>query len=622
MTQFTIQQTFDLAVQHHQAGRLRQADQLYRQILSQQPAHIGAIQHLGLIAHQVGRSDLALDFFRRAIALDSSIPQAHNNLGNALAEQGQLDDAIAAYRQAIALKPDYADAHNNLGLTFTLKGQFDEAFAAYRQALSLSPNLPQIYSNFGNALREMGQLDEAAAAHRQSIALRPNYAEGHSNLGTVLKDQGQLDEAIAAYRQAMTIRPGDVGAHDNLLVTLHYHPAYDAQTIAGEHRRWAAQHAQPLKHWIHPHTNDRNPNRRLRIGYVSTDFRAHPVGRFLVPLLANHDHGQFEIYCYSSVRVPDELTSRLRCAADVWRDIHNSSDEMTARLIHDEHIDILVDLAMHMAGNRMLMFARKPAPVQISYLAYCGTTGLETIDYRISDPYLDPPEMDESIYSEQTVRLPHSYWCYEPSIQGTNVSALPAIRAGRITFGCLNNFCKISSPAMETWAKMLRAIPLSRLMIHTGQGSHRQRLVNELAQRDVNPARVHFVEKLPLHDYLRHYNQIDIALDPFPFVGGATTCDALWMGVPVVTLRGPTATSRGGVSILSNIGLHELIADTPEQYIKIAADLANDLPRLSHLRSTLRDRMLQSPLMDARQFARDMETIYRQVWQRWCASGN
>jgi predicted O-linked N-acetylglucosamine transferase (SPINDLY family) len=555
---------------------------------------------------------------RQAVALNPTSAEAHGNLGNVLKAKGQIEEAIAAYRQAIALNPNLAGVHNNLGIALKDAGRVDEAIAALRQAVALQPESPEAHGNLGNALQCKGQLDDAIAAYRQAIALKPNNPQAYSNLGTALKDKGLLDEAIAAYRQAIALKPDLAEAHSNLLYAIHFHPGYDAQAIAEEHRRWNREHARPLSQCIRPHDNDRNPDRRLRIGYVSPDLREHTVGRFLLPLLANHDKSQFEVFAYAQVLAPDATTQRLRSCADGWRSIVGLADAQAADLIREDRIDILIDLSMHMARNRMLLFARKPAPVQATYLAYCSTTGLETIDYRFSDPYLDPRGTDESCYSERTIRLPETYWCYQVDLPTPEAGPLPALEAGRITFGCLNNFCKVSEPAVAAWVKILRHIPHSQLLLHARAGDHRERLQHRLHQDGIDPARVRFAPMLPAKHYFDLYQQIDIALDTFPYGGGTTTCDALWMGVPVVSLIGRTAVGRGGLSILSNIGLPELVARSDDEYVKIATDLAADLPRLSTLRSTLRRRMQQSPLTDAPRFARHMEAAYRQMWQRWC----
>jgi predicted O-linked N-acetylglucosamine transferase (SPINDLY family) len=462
-------------------------------------------------------------------------------------------------------------------------------------------------------------VDEALACHRRALELKPDFAEAHSNLGVAFKDQGKLDEALACFRRALELKPDYAAAHSNLLYTQVFCPGYDPQTLYEEHRRWNRQHAEPLGKFIEPHPNDRSPQRRLRIGYLSPDFRRHPVGRFLLPLLESHDRENFEIFSYASVRIPDTMTDRCRAHTDVWRDVLGLPDEQVAHAIRQDRVDILVDLTMHMANNRLLVFARKPAPVQVTYLAYCGTTGLTTIDYRLSDPYLDPPGRDEPFYSEQTVHLPETYWCYRPPIETPPVNALPALEAGHVSFGSLNNFCKVTSAVLAAWGQLLQAVPGSRLLLHAFSGSHRDRARGFLAEQGIAENRVVFVDFLPTAEYLGVYRRIDVALDPFPYGGGTTTCDALWMGVPVVSLAGQTAVGRGGVSILSNLGLPELVAQDPEQYVRIAVELAHDLPRLSALRASLRERMQASPLMNAARFARNVEAAYRTMWQRWCA---
>ena len=338
-----------------------------------------------------------------------------------------------------------------------------------------------------------------------------------------------------------------------------------------------------------------------------------------LPLLESHDHGSFEIFCYASTRAVDAVTDRCRAQADVWCDARGLSDEQLASAIRRDQIDVLVDLTMHMSDNRLLVFARKPAPVQVAYLAYCATTGLDAMDYRLTDPYLDPPGGDERFYSEQSVRLPETYWCYQPPKETPPVGAPPALEAGQVSFGSLNNFCKVTLPTLATWARLLQAVPGSRLLLHAHAGSHRDRVRAFLAEQGIAAGRLTFVDFLATADYFGVYRRIDVALDPLPYGGGTTTCDALWMGAPVVSLAGQTAVGRGGVSILSNLGLPELVARDGEQYVQIAASLAGDLPRLSQLRAGLRDRMRKSPLMDAPRFARNIEAAYREMWRRWCA---
>jgi protein O-GlcNAc transferase len=614
----TVQQQFESALAHHRAGRLAEAEKLYRQILAQQPNHADALHMLGALVARVGQLDAAHQLIVQAISIRPGNAAYHSDLGNIFRMRGQLNESIVAFREAVRLNPGFPEAYSNMGNALRDMGQVAEAVAAYREAVRLRPDFAGAYSNLGNALTAMGQLDEAIAACRQSIRLNPNLAGTHSNLGNALKNNGQLDEAIAAYREAIRIEPGFELANSNLVYLLHFHCGYDAKMIFEEHQRWNRQHAGPLKKFIQPHTNNRDPERPLRIGYVSPDFRSHPIGRFLLALLGAHDRDRFTIFCYSDVRRPDPLTSLLQQRAMQWRNIVGVPDERVAQLIREDQIDILIDLTMHMANNRMRLFARKPAPVQVTYLAYCSTTGLETMDYRLTDPHLDPPGMNDAYYSEKSIRLPETYWCYPVHEQTPEVGPAPAVNSGEVTFGCLNNFSKVSPEALSSWIELLKSVPRSRLILHAGDGSLRQRTLDLVERAGIKRDRLKFVGKVPLYDYFKQYEQIDIGLDPFPYTGGTTTCDALWMGVPVVTLAGRTGVGRSGVSILRNIGLLELIADSPEQYVQTAAGLANDLPWLSELRRTLRDRMQGSVLMDAPRFARHIEAAYWGMWGNWC----
>ncbi len=652
MPELTYQQAFELALQHHRAGRLTDAEALYRQILAVDPQQPESLHYLGLIAHQVGKHDTALELIGRALAVRPDWPEALcdqaevlraqqkreaavaclrraielapeftlalSNLGNTLTELGQAEEAIGFCRRAVAADPQHAIAWYNLGNALLAARQWDEAVTACRQAIALKPDLAEAYNNLGVVLNHQGQADEAIAAFERSIALRPQVAPVHCNLGNALKDKGQLDEAIAAYQKASSLQPANLEFQSNTLVALHYHPAYDARAIAEELGRWNQQLQStlpPRSNQQHP--NDRAPERRLRIGYVSPDLRDHPVGLFLLPLLQQHDRQQYEIFVYTQVASPDAITAQLRAHTDAWHSTTGLADEQFADLIRRDRIDILVDLAMHTANNRLRVFALKPAPVQVNYLAYVGSSGLTAMDYRLSDPYLDPPGRDESIYCEKTIRLPETYWCF----QSAHVDLPPTTREpqpGAIRFGCLNNFCKINPPLIAAWAQILRAVPGSQLTVHALEGDHRQRMLDQFTEQGIAAERITFVGKVPRAEYFQTYQALDISLDTTPYAGGTTTCDSLWMGVPVVTLAGERAVGRGGVSLLQNVGLPELIAPTLDEYVEIAVALANDLPRLRELRSTLRVRMQASPLMNAPRFARNVEAAYREMWRAWC----
>jgi protein O-GlcNAc transferase len=435
-------------------------------------------------------------------------------------------------------------------------------------------------------------------------------------------DKGQLDEAIAAFRRAISVRPTFIEAHSNFLLALNYQADSDPGTIAEEHRRWSRQHAGSFRQLARRHDNDRDPNRPLRVGFVSADFREHAVSRFLLPLFQHHHPDACRIICYSDVSNPDAMTDRLRSCADEWHDITGNADVRVADRIREDKIDILVDLAGHTAGNRLRVFAIKPAPVQVTYLGYPATTGLPEIDYRLTDPLADPPGQTESFHTEKLWRLPVCNWCYgEPE-------DAPPVRPSRpdapICFGTFNSFAKASPAVMDLWAAILKATPASRLIIKSrGLGSRAigEQISRFFESRGLPADRLEILGKEP--DFRAHldlYNQVDIALDTFPYHGTTTTCEALWMGVPVVSLAGPSHVSRVGVSLLNCIGLPDLIAQSPQEYVSIAVKLAADLPRLAELRRSMRDRMRASPLMDAPRFARDIEAAYRQMWHIWCQS--
>jgi protein O-GlcNAc transferase len=613
----TVEQAMALGVLKHQAGNLGEAESIYRDVISREPGNSQALHLLGIIAFQTGRGDIAIEMIGQAIAISPDVAAFHLNLGNALRQKRRFDDAANAYREAIRIDPNFASAHINLGNILLEMGKVEEAIDAYRRALALAPENAEAHYNLGNALRERGMLDDAAAAYREAIRLRADHAAAFHGLGLILRDQGMHDEAIAAARRALELKPASTEFHSNLILRLHYHPESTPALLLEEARQWGRRHAAKFAQTVGPHSNEPDPNRPLKIGYVSPDFRNHPVGRFILPLMEGHDARQFQIHCYAQIDAEDEITRCIRSCARVWRDTVGMGDERLAEQIREDGIDVLVDLTSHTGFNRLLVFARKPAPVQVTYLAYPGTTGIEGMDYRITDAYLDPPGISDAFYCEKSVRV-ESYWCYRPPIEDLEVTAPPAAEAGFVTFGCLNGFRKVTAATLETWCAVLSAVGDSRMLIHAEEGSHRQRVREFFQGRGIDPQRIEFSGKLPLRDYMEQYCRIDIALDPFPFAGGTTTCDSLWMGVPVVTLAGRTAVGRGGISILSNAGFAEFIAGDIGQYIRLATDLAGDLPRMIELRSRQREIMRKSRLMDARQFAANMEAAFRQMWGQWC----
>jgi protein O-GlcNAc transferase len=544
---------------------------------------------------------------------------------------GDLHSAELVYRQILNHHPDQPDVLHRLGVMVVENGRTDEGIELIRRALSLSPADAECWSNLGLILIRLGRIEEAVAAFGHAARLRPGTTGDLCNLGIALQLSGRTQEAVVAYRKAMSNRastsesercaPTDWELHacDNLLALLHHDPANDAKAIFEDHNLWNRLYAAPFAASVQRHDNESSPDRRLKVGYSSAYLDSRPVGRFMSGLLANHDHGEFEVSCYSDVRNPDGMTARLRAYCDVWRDTASLSSEQLADLIRRDRIDILVDLGMHTRDNRVLVFARRPAPVQLTYLAYCSTTGLSTIDYRISDPYLDPDDSDQPYYSEQTVRL-RSYWCYPPPTDAPEADACPTTsKYAPCTFGCMNDFSKVNRETLSMWAAVLRNIPESRLLMHAPTEQNRLYVQEAFGAAGVQPSRIEFVGTLPMAEYFRQYHQIDIALDPTPWCGGTTTCDALWMDVPVVSLACRTAISRGGLSILSQVGLRELVAQSPPEYVALASSLARDVPRLTEMRQGLRERMRRSRLMDAPGFAADFESTLRRCWRHWCA---
>jgi protein O-GlcNAc transferase len=652
----TLTQALAIALAQQQAGRLELSVEIYRRILAVEPEHVEALNSLGNVLKDQGDLDGAIDCYRRALARSPDRAEMHSNLGAALHLRGNIDEAIACYQRALALKPTHAEAHNNLGVALQAQGRPDEAAgcfqraaelkpgyanalnnlgtiwlergqparaaACYRQTLAVHPRDAEALGQLGRALHLQGQLDEALACCRQSLDYRPNHAGVYNNLGHMLRDAGRPAEALAAYRQAVALAPDWPALGSSLVYGMQFCPEYTPQEILAEHCRWNQRYAAPLAAHIVPHQNDRTPDRRLRVGYVSPDFRRHVVGLNLRPLLRHHDPQEQEVFCYADVTQPDDVTQQLQACADVWRNSRALSDARLAEQIRADRIDVLIDLTLHMHGNRLLVFARQPAPVQATFAGYPGTTGLTAIGYRLTDPHLDPPGTNDAYYSEQSIRLADSFWCYEPLAEDPPVSALPALTQGGITFGCLANFCKVNESVLKLWARVLEAVERSQLLLLSAEGAHRRRVVELFARHGVAPHRVRFVGHQPRAEYLKTYQRIDVGLDPFPYNGHTTSLDSCWMGVPVVTLVGQTAVGRGGLSILANLGLRELAAHDEEQYVRIAAQLAGDVPRLAQLRQTLRARMQQSPLMDAPRFARNVEAAYRTLWRRWCLAAS
>lgn len=544
-----------------------------------------------------------------------------------LHDAGDLSAAASEYRRILETDPGHVGALTNLAAVLVALGggrhadALSHATTLYREALEIDPGRWEIWNNLGNACRESGDLDNAIASLWRATELKPDSADAWMNLGTALKDIADLDSSLAAYSRAVELRPRDAPTLSNLLFAAMFHPDCDPVKYRQACEGWDLVHAAPLRQASpRSYRNDRDPQRRLRVGYIGADFRQHAQSHFTLPLLRCHDPARIKPFIYSSTFPEDAVTTRLRDAVagagGMWRDVTRVSDGDVAEHIRRDGIDILIDLTMHMAGSRLGVLARKPAPIQLTYLAYPGTTGLRDINFRLTDPLLDPPA-HFSRYTEASLPL-ETFWCYDPLTADPQPGPPPFVAAGHVTFGSLNNFCKVSPRFLGLVESILTDLPTARLVLLSSHGSHRQVMLNTLPRHVAD--RIEFTPYLPRQDYLRLHQRIDIALDPVPVNGHTTSLDALWMGVPVVTLVGPTAMGRAGLSQLTNLGLPELIAHTDTDYIRVATSLASDPARLTHLRETLRTRLESSVLMNAPRFTAYLEATLRTLWQQWCAA--
>ena len=617
----SLPQILSQAMSDYQAGRLQNAERLYHEALAIYPEHPDALNMLGVIAMRTGRSSMAGELFQRAINATPGISQYHGNLGLALARQGRLEEAIAAYRKSLSLKPDYADSYNNLGNALLATGSVSEAVDAFMAAIKHRPDFVEAHSNLGSALQKLGKVDEGVAEYRKAIALNPNYAQAHNNLANGLRDLGKIDGACAELRTAMRLAPGNTAIGSNYVYTMSYHPATGSEDLCRAERQWNQQHAAPLSKLIANHSNDRNPDRKLRIGYISGDFRDHIAGKMILPLLLHRDRKQFEVLCYYNGVQSDEMTAKFRAQSDGFRSIVGMDDDSAARQIRSDSIDILVDCSGHMGGNRLLVVARKPAPVQIMFISYPGSTGLDALDYRLTDPYLDPPGTDESLYSEKTIHLSDTFWCFDPESMDAPrepINELPAIKNGYVTFGCVNNFVKVNDGVLELWSRVMREVPNSHLLLLAPEGEGRRRVTEKMKKEGIESSRLEFVPRVGREEYLRYFSRMDIGLDTVPYNGHTTSLDGMWMGVATVTLMGRTIVGRAGFSELSNVGLSELSSTTPDEFVKVASELGKDVDRQRQLREGMRERMARSPLCDAARWVSNVESVYRQVWRKWC----
>jgi predicted O-linked N-acetylglucosamine transferase (SPINDLY family) len=633
-----------------ESGKPADAADACKEILRGQPDNPEALALLWDLGFECGMPGLSLDCLVKAISLDGSVAQFHYMLGCVLQAQGKSTDAIASFQRAVQIDPGLAKAHSNLGWALELSGRVDLAVECYRDAVRNDPALVQPLYNLGNALKQLGDLEQAATYMKQAIAKEPRRADwlcnlaslhfqrleldealsaaraaleidpaehrAHSQLGMALVILGRVDEALAAFARALDINPRAPDLESCILHVLHYRDAEDEEALGARHRAWSDKYARGVPRMT-SHRRARRGWRRLNIGYVSPDFARHPVASFIEPALDSHDREAFSVFCYFSAKNGDDVTERLRGKCDHWRDIAGSSDADVADRIRADGIDLLVDLAGHTQGGRPNLFARKPAPVQVNWLGYPDTTGLATMDYRLTDAIADPEGSDDYC-TEELVRLEGGFLCFRPPSEAVEPGEPPSEKRGHVTFGCFNNLAKITPDMIALWARLLRAVPDARLVFKThglAAQSARSALALSFEAQGIAASRIEALAyEWTSEAHLARYGEIDVGLDVFPYNGTTTTCEALWMGVPVVTLAGKSHAARVGASILSHAGLSELIASSADDYVEKARALASDGAWLRRLRLGMRERLRASTLIDARRFTRTLEEAYRRLW--------
>jgi len=600
-------------------GRRGEACELYRGAIAADPLHAAGYLNLGAALEEGGEFDAAEAAYRALLERDAENPYANYNVANMVfARGGDPQGAAQLLRKALRAKRDFPEAQVALSNALDALGRPGEAAEQLRIALEQRPDYAGAWYNYGVVLRKLERFDEAEEALRRAIEFAPDYLPAHGRLCALLRAEGRIDEALRCYHVARGLAPQALELESGELLTLLLSEAVSDAELFARHRAFAER----LEATHRPRTefkNARDAGRRLRVGYVSSEFYRHPVALFLRPVLARHDRSQFEARCYMTGANSDSVTAELRELADGWRDAASMSDNALADAIRGDGIDLLIDLTGHAGECRLGVFAQQPAPVQASWLGYLHSTGMRRMQYRVCDRRTDPPGASESLHTETLLRLPESQWCYRPFLTIDPADAPPCARNGFPTFGSFNQVPKISRTTRAHWSELLMRLPDARLLVAgVPAGRASESLLRELAAGGVAPARIRCVPPMPLDGYLRLFNEVDIALDTFPYSGGTTTCDALWMGVPVLTAPGARSVSRSASSALATLGLADWIAPAPARYVDLAIDKARDTAALATLRGTLRARMQGSALMDEAKFTRELEAVYRHIWRNWC----
>lgn len=644
-----------LGMVHAGSDRLDSAIELLQRAAELSPANPMFQFALGDACLRCERFDEAVATLRRAVRLDGGFRDAYAALGMALYQAKRYPEAGQAFREALRLDPGDVRLHMNaaasaiesndpeaalplltraeelaagadrqllldLARLYRRLGEVDAAVRNYRAVLSQAPDDPAVWDGLGFVLAKSQRMTEAKEAFGKAAALRGDPGLAYRAIADAAGANGLVDEALSHYRLALARTPTDFSLRSGQLLYQNYLADVSPEALFEEHR--AIADCVPAEDDV-AFANPCDDRRALRIGYVSADLRRHSVAFFISPVLKHHDRKAVQVYCYFNGEEADATTRRLQGHVHAWRDIHDLDDQAVVERVREDGIDILVDLSGHTTGNRLAVFARRAAPVQVTWLGYPNTTGIPAMDYRLSDGRADPQGQTDRWHTERVVRLPRVFSVYQPPADCLAVAPPPCERNGHVTFGSFNNYNKLNDFVLELWADVLLAVPDSRLLLkdrNFASEAIRERVLGVFAARGVAAERIELRRKdLSRERHQASFADMDIGLDPFPYCGTTTTCETLWMGVPVITLAGQDHRSRVGLSQLSAIGLGDLVAHGRDEYVAIARRLAADPERIMALRAGMRARLRASPLMDYAGFTRELETIYRTLWQEWCS---
>lgn len=611
----------ELADAHYNLGnalykqtRYVEAETRFRRAIGIAPDFAGAHRNLGLALRALERLNEAEASYRFALSLDGTRADTHDGLGSILKEQGRFSEAEASLRQAIALEATRAEAHHNLGSVLAEQGRQREAESCYRLALQLKPDYAAAYNHLGVTLKSQSRLVESVACFRRAVELDPNYAQAYQNLALSLAYLADFGEVVALSDTALRLRPDSDMIWEQRLYCFSYHPDLSAADIFKEFVRWGNRFPDPVVDFS---SRDRTPGRKLRVGYLSPDFRRHTSRLFFWPLFVNRDRASFDLYAYSNNRIDDAFTAEFKSVFDYWRNIRGVKDGEAARMVREDEIDILVDCCSHMQDERLRVFALKPAPVQATWLGAAWTTGLKTVDYALQDGFVSP---EGTLTAEKIVRLPHFFASYRAPDVTTPIAIAPCLNNGHVTFGYSGRSERLNHRTFKAWGEILRRMPAARLILDFKSFADpaTQSYFRQFAlQHGMDESRVIMRHSANIYEGL---GDIDIVLDSFPHSGGTMIFDALWMGVPVLTLAGRPPVGRIGTGLMMNLGLPQWVADSEDEYIDRACVLGGDHAALAELRSGMRRRVQESPLMDGPGFARDYETALRGMFTTWCAN--